>query len=250
MACVTAREPRKNVAAGLNSVRAKMNAVVASTKEELAREKRAKEAMAEVNLREERTLSKKRKILDLIAKAEKDIEKVEIQESYCKERMYFANQRYEENAYTKDFLEKNKIDLGSIEHTLEQYQEKTRATVDAIAKKQKAIETKEKEILAVEKREMLAKEHIARMEEKLRAVERAGNKFAKNYIPMNEKEYLEKLDEVKDKMAKAVVKRKKFEKRADALEKETVELEKKIALMKKRNAELKQTTNELKGSRV
>lgn len=250
MACVAAKEPRKNVATGLNSVRVKMNAIVASTREEVAREKRAKEASAEVNLREERALSKKRKILDQIAKAEKDMEKIEIQESYCKERMYFANQRYEENAYTKEFLEKNKVDVGSIEQTLEQYQEKTRATVDDITKKQRAILDKEKEILAAEKREMLAKEHIARMEEKLRAVERAGNKFAKNYTPMNEKEYLEKLDEVRDKIARAVAKRKKFEKRADALEKETMELEKKIVFMKKRNAELKQTTNELKGSRV
>lgn len=250
MACMVRDEPRKNIAAGLSSVRAKMNAVVESTQAEFAREKRAKEALADVNLREERALSKKRKILDLIAKAEKDMEKVEAQESYFKERMYFANQRYEENAYMKEFLEKNQIDVTSIETTLEEHRDKTRATVEAIAKMQKAIQAKEKQILAGEKREIAAKDHIARIEEKLRAVERAGNQFSKNYTPMTEKEYLGKLEEVKDKIAKAVGRRKKFEKRADSLEKNIVELEKKIAFAKKRNAEVKQTTNELRGSRV
>ena len=250
MACMVRGEPRKAVTTGLNSVRAKMNAVVESTRAEYAREKRAKEALAEVNLREERALFKKRKILDEIAKAEKDLEKVEIQESYCKERMYFANQRCDENAYMKVFLEKNKVDVGSVEHTVEQYREKTRTTVEAIAKMQKTIQAKEKQIAAGEKREMIAKDHISRIEEKLRAVERAGHEFSKNYTPMTEKQYLEKLEEIKDKIAKAVVKRKKAEKKADGLEKDTVELEKKIAFTKKRNAELKQTTNELRGARV
>ena len=60
----------------------------------------------------------------------------------------------------------------------------------------------------------------------------------------------EKLEEMKEKIAKAVVRRKKAEKKADALEKDIVEKEKQIAVVKKRNAELTQTTNELRGSRV
>lgn len=243
-------EPRKNVAAGIKSVRAKMDAVVASTRAEAEREMRAKEAIAEVNLREQRALSKKRKVLDQISKAEKDLEKVEIQESYCKERMYFANQRYDENAYMKVFLEKNKVDVGSMEYTVEQYREKTKSAVEGIAKMQKAIQAKEKQIAAQEKREMIAKDHISRIEEKLRAIERAGQGISLNYTPMNEKQYLEKLEEIKEKIAIAVVRRKKSEKKADSLEKDIVELEKKIVLTKKRNAELKQTTNELKGARV
>ena len=250
MACMARAEPTKAVATGLKSVRAKMEAVVQNTREEAAREKRAKEALAEVNLREERALFKKRKILDQISKVEKDLEKVEIQESYCKERMYYAEQRYSENAHMKTFLENNKVDVGSIEHMLEQYREKTRSLVEGIAKMQKTIQAKEKLIHAGEKREMMAKDHIARLEEKIRAVERAGNGFSKNYTPMNEKQYFEKVDEIKGKITKAIVKRKKYEKKADTLERDIVELEKKIAATKKRNAELKQTTNELKGSRV
>lgn len=49
-----------------------------------------KEELVEVNKREEGVLSKKRKIFDEIKEVEKEIEKVEIKESYCKERLYFV----------------------------------------------------------------------------------------------------------------------------------------------------------------
>lgn len=250
MACIVRGEPKKVLNTGLKSVREKMDAVAANTRAQVDREKRAKEALSEANLREERALSKKRKILDEISKAEQDMEKIETQVSYCKERLYFANQRYDENAYMKVFLEKNKVDVGSMEYSVEQYREKTKSTVQAIAKMQKTIENKEKEILAQEKRELTARDRMSRIQEKLRAVERAGQGFSQNYTPINEKQYLEKLEEMKEKIAKAVVRRKKAEKKADALEKNIVEKEKQIAVIKKRNAELTQTTNELRGSRV
>ena len=250
MACIVRGEPKKVLNSGLKSVREKMDAVAANTRAQVDREKRAKEALAEVNLREERALSKKRKILDEISKAEQDMEKIETQVSYCKERLYFANQRYDENAYMKVFLEKNKVDVGSMEYSVEQYREKTKSTVQAIAKMQKTIENKEREILTQEKRELTARDRMSRIQEKLRAVERAGQGFSQNYTPINEKQYLEKLEEMKEKIAKAVVRRKKAEKKADALEKNIVEKEKQIAVVKRRNAELTQTTNELRGSRV
>lgn len=250
MACTARGDPRESVVSGMNVVRGKMKVIMESTRAEQAREKRAKDALAEMLSREQRALAKKRKLLDLIANAEKDMEKVEIQEGICKERLYFADQRNEQNAYMKDFLEKNKIDVGSLELTLERYQEKTKSKIEAIAKMRIVVETKEKEIHASEKREMIAKDRIAMIEEKLRVIERAGNKFTKNYTPLTETEYLEKLDEVKEKIAKEVQRRKKAEKTADTLEKDIVELEKDITITKKRNAELKQTTNELKGSRV
>ncbi|CAH3123512.1 unnamed protein product [Porites lobata] len=250
MACIVRGEPKKVLNTGLKSVREKMDAVAANTRAQVDREKRAKEALSEANLREERALSKKRKILDEISKAEQDMEKIETQVSYCKERLYFANQRYDENAYMKVFLEKNKVDVGSMECSVEQYREKTKSTVQAIAKMQKTIENKEREILTQEKRELTARDRMSRIQEKLRAVERAGQGFSQNYTPINEKQYLEKLEEMKEKIAKAVVRRKKAEKKADALEKNIVEKEKQIAVVKKRNAELTQTTNELRGSRV
>lgn len=250
MACIVRGETGKNLARGIQSVRAKMDAIAESTRAEAMREKRAKEAIAEVNLREERSLSKKRKILDQIKEVEKKIEKAETKESYCKERVYFAEQRYDENSKMKRFLEKNKVDVGSIEHTVEQYREKTRTTVDNIAKMQKAILAKEKLILAGEKREIVARDNIARCQEKLRAMERAGTSVTMNYSPMSEKQYLEKAELLREKIAQATVKRRKSERRADALEKDIVELERKVAMTKKRNAELKQTTNELKGSRM
>lgn len=250
MACMVRGEVGKNVARGIQTVRAKMDAISQSTREEAMREKRAKDAIAEVNSREERALNKKRKILDQIKEMEKEIEKAEIKESYCKERIYFANQRYDENSKMKSFLEKNKVDVGSMEHTVEQYREKTKTTVDNITKMQKAILAKEKEIVAGEKRVMVARDNIARFQEKLRAVERAGSSVIMNYSPMTEKQYLEKAELLRERIANAVVKRRKSERKADALEKDIVELEKKIALFKRRNSELQQTTNELRGSRV
>lgn len=250
MACMVRGETQKSIALGLDSVRVKMRAIMESTRAEMAREKRAKDAIAEVHLREEKTLAKRRTILDLIAKVENDIEKVETKEGICKERLYFVNQRLAENAYRKDFLEKNKVDVAPMELALKEYSEKTKAKLDELAKMQKIIETKEKEILASEKREMIAKDHIMRIEEKLRAIQRAGKRFTKNYTPLTEEEFLEKLEDVKEKIAKEVARRKKAEKTADALEKEIVELEKEITLKKKRNSELRQTANELKGSRV
>ncbi|XP_015751823.1 PREDICTED: coiled-coil domain-containing protein 112-like [Acropora digitifera] len=250
MACMVRGEHQKSIAVGLDSVRVKMRAITESTQAEMAREKRAKDAIAEVYLREEKTLAKRRTILDLIAKVESDIEKVEIKEGMYKERLYFANQRLAENAYRKDFLEKNKVDVAPMELALKEYSEKTKAKLDELAKMQKIIETKEKEILASEKREMIAKDHIMRIEEKHRTIQRAGKRFTKNYTPLTEEEFLEKLEDVKEKIAKEVARRKKAEKTADALEKEILELEKQITLKKKRNLELRQTTNELKGSRV
>lgn len=250
MACVVRGEHGKSIARGIQTVRAKMDAITESTRAEAMREKRAKEAVAEVNLREERALNKKRKILDQIKEIEKEIEKAEVKEAYCKERMYFAHQRYDENSKMKSFLEKNKVDIGSIEHTVEQYREKTRTTVDNIAKMNRAILAKEKQITAEEKRVMVAKDNIARFEEKLRAVERAGSSITMNYSPMTEKQYLEKVELLREKIAKATVKRKKSDKKADVLEKDIVELEKKIAMFKRRNSELLQTTIELKGARV
>ena len=243
-------ETQKSITLGLDSVRVKMRAIMESTRAEMAREKRAKDAIAEVHSREEKTLAKRRTILDLIAKVENDIEKVETKEGIYKERLYFVNQRLAENAYRKDFLEKNKVDVAPMELALKEYSEKTKAKLDELAKMQKIIETKEKEILASEKREMIAKDHIMRIEEKLRAIQRAGKRFTKNYTPLTEEEFLEKLEDVKEKIAKEVARRKKAEKTADALEKEIVELEKEITLKKKRNSELRQTANELKGSRV
>lgn len=250
MACMVRGEHQKSIAVGLDSVRVKMRAIMESTRAEMAREKRAKDAIAEVHSREEKTLGKRRTILDLIAKVESDIEKVEIKEGMYKERLYFASQRLAENAYRKDFLEKNKVDVAPMELALKEYSEKTKAKLDELAKMQKIIETKEKEILASEKREMIAKDHIMRIEEKQRIIQRAGKRFTKNYTPLTEEEFLEKLEDVKEKIAKEVARRKKAEKTADALEKEIVELEKEITLKKKRSLELRQTTNELKGSRV
>lgn len=250
MACMIRGDARENLARGIKSVRAKMDAIAEATKTEALREKRAKEATAEVNAREERALNKKRKILDEIKEVEKEIEKVETKESYCKERMYFAQQRYDENSKMKRFLENNKVDVDSMEHTLKQYREKTKSVVDSIANMQKVIVAKEKLILAEEKREIVARGNMARIQEKLRAVERAGTSITMNYIPMNEKQYLDKVELLGENITRAIVKRKKFEKKADALEKDIVELEKKIGMLKKRNAELKQTANELKGSRV
>ena len=80
MACMVRGEHQKSIAVGLDSVRVKMRAIMESTRAEMAREKRAKDAVAEVHLREEKTLAKRRTILDLIAKVESDIEKVEIKE--------------------------------------------------------------------------------------------------------------------------------------------------------------------------
>lgn len=250
MACVVRGEHGKNVARGIQTVRAKMEAIAESTRAEAMREKRAKDAIAEVNLREESALNKKRKILDQIKEIEKEIEKAETKESYCKERIYFAHQRYDENSKMKSFLEKNKVDVGSMEHTVEQYRQKTRTTVDNIAKMQKAILAKEKQIVAGEKRVIVARDNMARFQEKLRAVERAGSSIIMNYSPMTEKQYLEKVELLREKIAKATVKRKKSEKKADALEKDIVELEKKIAMLKKRNSELQQAANELRGARV
>ena len=179
MACMVRGEHQKSIAVGLDSVRVKMRAIMESTRAEMAREKRAKDAIAEVHSREEKTLAKRRTILDLIAKVESDIEKVEIKEGMYKERLYFANQRLVENAYRKDFLEKNKVDVAPMELALKEYSEKTKAKLDELAKMQKIIETKEKEILASEKREMIAKDHIMRIEEKQRTIQRAGKRFTK-----------------------------------------------------------------------
>lgn len=250
MAYIVRGETGNSLAKGVKSVRAKMNAIAESTRAEALREKRAKEAIAEVNLREERSLNKKRKILDQIIEVEKKIEKAETKESYCKERIYFAEQRYDENSKMKSFLEKNKVDVGSIEQIVEQFREKTRTTVDSIAKMHKSILTKEKQIFAGEKREIVARDNIAKCQEKLRAMERAGTSITMNYSPMSEQQYLEKAGLLREKIAQATVKRRKSEKKEDALEKEIAELERKIAMTKKRNAELKQTTNELRGSRV
>ena len=250
MACIVRGETGKSLAKGVKSVRAKMDAIAESTRAEALRENRAKEAIAEVNLREERSLNKKRKILEQIKEVEKKIEKAETKESYCKERIYYAEQRFDENSKMKSFLEKNKVDVGSIEQIVEQHREKTRTIVDSIAKMQKAILVKEKQIHAGEKREIVARDNMARCQEKLRAMERAGTSITMNYSPMSEKQYLEKAALLGEKIAQATVKRRKSEKKADALEKDITELERKIALTKKRNAELKQTTNELKGSRV
>lgn len=250
MACTFRGEPRENLVRGIKSVRAKMDAVVEATKNENLREERVKEELAEVNKREEGALSKKRKILDEIKEVEKEIEKVETKESYCKERLHFALQRYDENSKMKHFLENNKVDVDAMEHTVKQLREKAKKVVDSIANMQRIIESKEKLILAAEKREMVARDTMARIQEKLRAVERAGTSIKMNYTPMSEKQYVEKVEHLKENITRAIVKRKKFEKKADAMEKDIVELEKKIATFKKRNAELKQTTNELKGSRV
>ncbi|PFX27124.1 hypothetical protein AWC38_SpisGene8197 [Stylophora pistillata] len=224
-----------------------MDAVVEATKKENLREQRAKEELAEVNKREESALNKKRKILDEIKEVEKEIEKVESKESYCKERLHFALQRHDENSNMKCFLENNKVDVDSMEHTVKQHREKTKTVVDSIANMQRVIESKEKLILAAEKREMVARDTMARIQEKLRAVERAGSSIKMNYTPLSEKQYVEKVELVKENITRAIMKRKKFEKEADAMEKDIVEREKKIAMFKKRNAELKQTTNELKG---
>lgn len=250
MACTIRGEPRENLARGIKSVRAKMDAVVEATKKENLREQRAKEELAEVNKREESALNKKRKILDEIKEVEKEIEKVESKENYCKERLHFALQRHDENSNMKCFLENNKVDVDSMEHTVKQHREKTKTVVDSIANMQRVIESKEKLILAAEKREMVARDTMARIQEKLRAVERAGSSIKMNYTPLSEKQYVEKVELVKENITRAIMKRKKFEKEADAMEKDIVEREKKIAMFKKRNAELKQTTNELKGSRV
>lgn len=250
MACMVRGEAGKSIARGVKSVRAKMDVIAENTRAEVMREKRAKEAMAAVNAREERVLNKKRKILDQIKEVEKDIEKAETKESSCKERMYFAQRRYDENSKMKLFLEKNKVDVGSIEHTVEQYREKTRTTVDNIAKMLKAILAKEKLILGEEKREIVARDNMARIQEKLRAVERAGTSITMNYTPMNEKQYLDKVELLREKIITANVRRKKSERKADSLEKHMAELEKKIAMLRKRNAELTQTTNEMKGSRI
>jgi len=250
MACIARGETGKSLSEGIKSVRAKMDAIAESTRAEALRETRAKEAIAEVNLREERSLNKKRKMLDQIKEVEKKIEKAETKESYCKERIYFAEQRFDENSKMKSFLEKNKVDVGSIEQIVEQYREKTRTIVDSIAKMQKVILAKEKQIHAGEKREIVARDNIARCQEKLRAMERVGNSITMNYSPMSEKQYLEKAVLLREKIVQSTVKRRKTEKKADALEKDVAELERKVAMVKKRNAELKQTTNELKGSRV
>lgn len=66
------------------------------------------------------------------------------------------------------------------------------------------VEMKEKEIYVSEKCEMIVKDCIVMIEEKLRVIERVGNKFKKNYILLIEIEYLEKLDEVKEKIVKEV----------------------------------------------
>lgn len=66
------------------------------------------------------------------------------------------------------------------------------------------VEMKEKEIYVSEKCEMIVKDCIVMIEEKLRVIERVGNKFIKNYILLIEIEYLEKLDEVKEKIVKEV----------------------------------------------
>ena len=250
MSCMVHGEVSQTVASGLKSVRAKMDAIISSTKQEAMREKRAKEAITQENARERAALNRKRALLDQIQKVEKDIEKIEAKESYAKERMYFAHHRFDENTKMKRFLETNKVDVGALEVTMEQYREKKRQTVQNIARIHKSIHTMEKLILAEEKREMVARDSIARLREKLNSMERSRNSVVTNYSPLSNKEYQEKLDSLCAMIAQATEKRRRMERKADVLEKNILELEKNIAYTKKRNEELKQTTKELRGSRV
>lgn len=90
MVCMFCGEFRENLVWGIKLVCVKMDVVVEVIKKENLREEWVKEELVEVNKREEGVLSKKRKIFDEIKEVEKEIEKVEIKESYCKERLYFV----------------------------------------------------------------------------------------------------------------------------------------------------------------
>ena len=241
---------RELIDKSLKGIKQRMAAVCAEIKRAKEKEQENREELDWARIREREATSKRIFLTEKIEKAENRLSKLENRIGYIKEKHAMVERRNEENVYFISHYSKNRPNLQEVEEKLEAAKEQCTENTRKFRLTQKKVEILNAKVDAAEERQNLAKDAIARAQEKLRARKNISKSVYLNWTPKPDKVLEAQVNDLRAKLHDTITKAVRYEKKAHSLDKKISEFELSILRLKRRKIELEQSKHELSGCRL
>ena len=241
---------RELIEKSMKGIKSRMEAIGIEIKKAKEKEIEFKEELDWAKQRHREASSKRIFLMDKIEKAENKLNKLESKIGYVKEKYGIVERRLEENERLINIYSKNRPNLQEAEEKLEIAKEQWVENTKKFRKAQKQVEILTAKVDEAENRYNLARDAIARTEEKIRTRQSISKSVYMNWTPKPDKVLEAKVNNLRATLMEKLTKAQRFEKKAHSLDKKVGDIELSILKLKRRKIEVEHSKHELSGCRL